>query len=97
MVELQGGSKLCARRPDGRAPGRLSAVVRDLRRTGVAGPLDILLTALAGVLAGGTILGERAVTREVSAWRAELRLVVVLREAGPTMMRLARDSARFLR
>jgi cell division protein FtsX len=49
----------------------------------MAGPLAILLTALAGVLAGGTILGERAVTREVSAWRAALRLVVVVREAGP--------------
>jgi cell division protein FtsX len=83
MVELRGRSKLCARRPDGRTAGRLAAAVRDLRRTGVAGPLAILLTGLAGVLAGGTILGERAVTREVSAWRAALRLVVVLREAGP--------------
>jgi cell division transport system permease protein len=43
----------------------------------------VLLSALAVLSAGGTLAGERALAAAEAGWRASLRLVVVLRDAGP--------------
>ena len=42
----------------------------------------VLLAALAVLIAGGTLAGDLALGRAEAAWRAGLRLVVVLRDAG---------------
>jgi cell division protein FtsX len=70
----------------GRLSFVLGAAVRDLRRTGVAGAGAVLLTALTILVVGATLLGREALARLTAAWRAELRIVAVLREepgAGP--------------
>jgi cell division protein FtsX len=60
----------------------LAAAFRDLRRTGAAGAAGVLLTALAILVVGGTLTGREALGRLTGAWRAELRIVAVLREDG---------------
>jgi cell division transport system permease protein len=42
----------------------------------------VLLSGLAVLVAGGTLAGDLALGLSETAWRAELRLVVVLRDAG---------------
>ena len=60
----------------------LAAAFRDLRRTGAAGAGGVLLIALAVLVIGGTLGGREALGRLTGAWRAELRIVAVLREDG---------------
>ncbi|MBI4012318.1 MAG: hypothetical protein HY359_08435 [Candidatus Rokubacteria bacterium] len=60
----------------------LGAAFRDLRRTGAAGAAGVLLAALAVLVVGGTLTGREALGRLTGAWRAELRIVAVLREDG---------------
>lgn len=43
----------------------------------------VFLSALAVLVAGGTLAGDLALARAEASWRAALRLVVVLRDAGP--------------
>ncbi len=43
----------------------------------------MLLSAVAVLVTGGTLAGDLALDLSEAAWRAELRLVVVLRDAGP--------------
>jgi hypothetical protein len=42
----------------------------------------VLLSALAVLAAGGTLAGDLALGLSEAAWRAELRVVAVLRDAG---------------
>lgn len=56
----------------------VASALRDLRRTGAAGVAGVLLTALAALAAGATVLGMEALDRLSAAWRAELRLVLIL-------------------
>lgn len=58
----------------------LGAVVRDLRRTGAAGASGFLLSALAVLAIGGTVLSLDALGRLAAARRAEVRIVAILRE-----------------
>ena len=60
----------------------LGGAVRDLRRSGAAGAAAVLLVALAVVALGATLLGRAALARLTGTWRAELRIVAVLREDG---------------
>jgi cell division protein FtsX len=53
---------------------------RDLRRTGLAGATAILLTAMAVLAAGATLSGRTALARLTADWRADLRIVALLRE-----------------
>jgi cell division protein FtsX len=62
----------------------LGSAWRDLRRTGAAGIAAVLLVALAVLATGATQLGGQALSRLVAGWRAELRIVVVLDDAGAT-------------
>jgi cell division transport system permease protein len=57
-------------------------VGRDLRRTGVLGPLAVLLVGLAVVLGGATRLGGEVLARQAAAWRSEVRLVAILRDGS---------------
>jgi cell division protein FtsX len=61
----------------------LAAALRDLRHSGAAGAGAVLLTALAVLVVGGTLAGREALGRLTRAWRAELRIVAVLRDEGP--------------
>ena len=58
----------------------VATAVRDLRRTGVAGLGGILVVALAVGIGGGTVVGLEQLSRLTAAWRAELRVVALLRE-----------------
>src|SRR5262249_11307361 len=58
----------------------VGAAYRDLRRTGLAGATAVLLTALAALVAGATVAGRQALTGLTAGWRAELRIVALLRE-----------------
>jgi cell division protein FtsX len=60
----------------------LGGTARDLRRSGTAGAVAILLVALAVLAIGATVLGRAALTRLTGTWRAGLRIVAVLREDG---------------
>lgn len=57
----------------------VAQAIRDLRRTGVAGVGGILLVALAVLVGGGTIGGLEGLSRVTAAWRAELRIVALIR------------------
>lgn len=57
----------------------LGAALQDLRRAGAAGVGAVLVTGLAVLVMGGTLLGLDALARVTAAWRADLRLVAVLR------------------
>jgi cell division protein FtsX len=54
--------------------------LRHLRRSGAAGVAGILLTALAVLAAGATVVGLDALQRRLAAWRAEIRIVAVVGE-----------------
>lgn len=58
----------------------LAAAVPDLRRAGTGGVAGILITALAALVIGGTLLGLVALARLTTAWRGELRVVVTLQD-----------------
>jgi cell division protein FtsX len=53
---------------------------RDLRRTGLAGATAVLLAALAVLVAGATLSGRQALAGLTAGWRADLRIVALLRE-----------------
>ena len=55
---------------------------RACRRGGATAAVAVLLPALAVAVAGGTLAGDRALGLSEAAWRAELRVVAVLRNAG---------------
>lgn len=65
------------------ARGVLGATLRALGRGGGAAVASVLVTALAVLVTGATLAGRVALTRAVAAWRADLRVVVVLREPDP--------------
>jgi cell division transport system permease protein len=58
----------------------LGATFRQLRRAGAAGLAGFLVTALAALTAGATLVGLDALGRRVAAWRAEIRIVAVIGE-----------------
>jgi len=60
----------------------LGAAYGDLRRGGPAGAGAVLLTGLAVLALGATLLGHEALARLTGAWRAELNIVAVLRQEG---------------
>jgi cell division transport system permease protein len=60
----------------------IGATLRSCRRGGAAAVATALLAALAVLVAGGTLAGDLALARAEAPWRAALRLVVVLRDAG---------------
>jgi cell division protein FtsX len=61
----------------------VGATVRGCRRGGAAGAVAVLLSALAVLSAGATLAGDLALAGAEAGWRASLRLVAVLRDAGP--------------
>ena len=60
----------------------LGATLRGCRRGGATAAAVVLLSTLAVLVAGATLGGDLALALSEAAWRADLRLVVVLREAG---------------
>jgi len=58
----------------------IATAYRDLRRTGLAGATAVLLAALAVLAAGATVAGRQALARLTAGWRAEVRIVALLRE-----------------
>jgi cell division protein FtsX len=60
----------------------LGATLEGCRRGGASAAATVLLAALAALVAGGTLAGDLALGLSEAAWRAELRLVAVLRDAG---------------
>lgn len=58
----------------------LGAALRDLRRGGAAAVVAILLSGLAALATGGTLLGLEALARLAAQWRADLRVVAILRQ-----------------
>src|SRR5262249_5301499 len=58
----------------------VASAYRDLRRTGLAGATAVLLAALAVLAAGATVAGRQALARLTAGWRAEVRIVALLRE-----------------
>jgi cell division transport system permease protein len=60
----------------------VGATLASCRRGGAATGAAVLLSALAVLLAGGTLAGDLALARAEASWRTALRLVVVLRDAG---------------
>jgi cell division protein FtsX len=60
----------------------LGATLRGCRRAGASAAATVLLAALAVLIAGGTLAGDLALGLSEAAWRAELRIVAVLRDAG---------------
>jgi cell division protein FtsX len=60
----------------------LGATLEGCRRGGASAAATVLLAALAVLVAGGTLAGDLALGLSEAAWRAELRLVAVLRDAG---------------
>ena len=61
----------------------VGATFRGCRRGGSAAAAVVLLSALAVLSAGATLAGDLALAGAEAGWRASLRLVVVLRDAGP--------------
>jgi cell division protein FtsX len=61
----------------------LGATLRGCRRGGATAGAVVLLSALATLVGGGTLAGDLALARAEATWRGTLRLVVVLRDAGP--------------
>lgn len=59
------------------------ATLRGCRRAGAVAPLLVLLSALAVLTAGMTLAADLALAGAEAGWRASLRLVVVVRDAGP--------------
>jgi len=60
----------------------VEATLRAWRRGGATAALAVLLSALAVLVAGGTLAGDLALGRAEAGWRAELRVVAVLRDSG---------------
>lgn len=58
------------------------ATLRSCRRGGPAAAATVLLASLAVLVAGGTLAGDLALALSEAAWRAELRVVAVLRDPG---------------
>ncbi len=58
------------------------ATLRGCRRGGATAAAAVLLAALAVLVAGGALAGDLALGLSEAAWRADLRLVVVLRAGG---------------
>jgi len=63
-----------------RASFLLVTAWQDLRRSGLAGATAVLLTAMAVLVAGATLSGRQALARLTAGWRADLRIVALLRE-----------------
>ncbi len=61
----------------------VGATLRSCRRGGSAAAATVLLAALAVLVAGVTLAGDLALALSEAAWRAELRIVALLRDAGP--------------
>jgi cell division transport system permease protein len=61
----------------------LGATLRALRRGGAAAVATVLLAALAALVTAGTVAGRLALVRATAPWRAELRVVAILRAAVP--------------
>jgi cell division protein FtsX len=60
----------------------LGATLEGCRRGGASAAATVLLAALVVLVAGGTLAGDLALGLSEAAWRTELRLVAVLRDAG---------------
>lgn len=60
----------------------VEATLRACRRGGATAALAVLLSALAVLVTGVTLAGDLALGISEAAWRAELRVVAVLRDAG---------------
>ena len=58
------------------------ATLRACRRGGASAAATVLLAALAVLVAGATLAGDLALGLSEAAWRADLRIVAVLRDAG---------------
>ena len=56
----------------------VASAARDLGRTGAAGLAGLLLSALAVLVTGATVVGLETLGRLTAAWRAELKVVVLL-------------------
>jgi cell division protein FtsX len=61
----------------------VEATFRSCRRGGAAAAATVLLAGLAVLVAGGTLAGDLALALSEAAWRSELHMVAVLRDAGP--------------
>ena len=60
----------------------LGATLRGCRRGGASAAATVLLAALGVLTAGGTLAGDLALGLSEAAWRADIRIVAVLRDAG---------------
>ena len=60
----------------------LGATFRACRRGGASAAATVVLAALAVLAAGATLAGDLSLGLSEAAWRAELRVVAVLRDAG---------------
>jgi cell division protein FtsX len=57
-------------------------MLRACRRGGASAAATVLLAALAVLVAGGTLAGDLALALSEAAWRADLRIVAVLRDGS---------------
>jgi cell division protein FtsX len=77
-----------ASRPGASAPraillsGLLAATLQGCRRGGATAAATVLLSALAVLVAGATLAGDLTLGLSEAAWRADLRIVAILRDAG---------------